>query len=81
MLIKDQITFADFEKVDMRVGKVLKVEDFPEAQKRAYKLSADIGGPFTSEVLTLGVSDDTEDPSNWIVITPFKEGEEGGQIR
>jgi len=37
------ISFGDFLKVDMRVGKVIIVEDFPEAQKLAYKLTIDFG--------------------------------------
>lgn len=42
-MIKAQIEFADFERVDIRVGRVLKVEDFPEAKKPAYKLTIDLG--------------------------------------
>lgn len=94
-MIKAQITYEDFDKVDIRVGRVVKVEDFPEARKPLYKITADFGneigtkqsavgathlykkgdlegrlvlglinmppkqiGPFTSEFLTLGVSDD-----------------------
>jgi tRNA-binding protein len=37
------ITFDDFKKVDMRVGKVLEVEDFSEAKKPSYKLKIDFG--------------------------------------
>jgi tRNA-binding protein len=37
------IEFDDFLKVDMRVGRVVAVEDFPEARKPAYKLTIDFG--------------------------------------
>ncbi len=37
------ITWQDFEKVDMRVGTVVKVEDFPEARNPSYKLTIDFG--------------------------------------
>lgn len=38
-----QITYGDFEKVEIRVGKVIKVEEFPKARKPAYKLWIDFG--------------------------------------
>jgi tRNA-binding protein len=38
-----QITYDDFEKVEIRAGKVIKVEDFPQARKPAYKLWIDFG--------------------------------------
>ena len=38
-----EITWDDFAKVDMRVGRVLEVEDFPEARKPAWKLRIDFG--------------------------------------
>lgn len=89
-----QITWQDFEKVELRVGTIIQVSDFPEAKKPAYKLKIDFGehlgikessaqitvnyikndlvgkqvvcvvnfpskkiGPFVSQVLTTGFSD------------------------
>lgn len=88
------IDFGQFLAVDMRVGRVVAVEDFPEARKPAWKLVIDFGpeigtrrssaqitnypreelegrlvvgvvnfpprriGPFSSEVLVLGASDE-----------------------
>lgn len=37
------IDFEQFEAVDMRVGRVIGVEDFPEARKPAWKLTIDFG--------------------------------------
>lgn len=39
----EHIEWSDFEKVDLRVGKIVEVEDFPEARKPAYKLKVDFG--------------------------------------
>ena len=90
----ETIDFDQFLAVDMRVGRILAVDDFPEARKPAWKLTIDFGpevgikrssaqitsyareqlegrlvvavvnfpprqiGPFMSEVLCLGASDD-----------------------
>lgn len=113
-MIKPQISFEDFEKVDIRVGKVVKVEDFPQARKPLYKITVDFGeevgikhsavgathryskeqlegkqvlglvnmlpkkiGPFFSEFLTLGVSDEE---GKCILIGPDSEAPLGSQL-
>lgn len=38
-----QITYDDFEKIDIRVGKIIEVKDFPKARRPAYKLLIDFG--------------------------------------
>src|SRR5690606_5264046 len=38
-----QISWTDFEKVEMRVGTILEMKDFPEARRPAYQLSIDFG--------------------------------------
>ncbi len=37
------ITYADFDKVDIRVGRITRAEPFPEARKPAYRLWVDFG--------------------------------------
>ncbi|MCD6230028.1 MAG: tRNA-binding protein [Candidatus Diapherotrites archaeon] len=39
----DCISFDDFLKVDIRVGKIISVNDFPQARKPAYRLEIDFG--------------------------------------
>ena len=107
------ITYSDFQKVEMRVGKILSCEPFPEARKPAYKLTIDFGefgtkkssaqvtdlysiqdligrlvvcvtnfppkqiGPFISEVLTLGVSDEK---SRVILLKPDSDAPLGSLV-
>lgn len=103
----DTISFDDFLKVDIRAGKVVDAQPFPEARKPAVKLWIDFGpeigtkktsaqitelyaiedlkgrmvmavvnfpprqiGPFMSEVLTLGVADET---GAVVLLAPDKE--------
>ena len=111
-------TYEDFTKLDIRVGKVVDVQDFPEAHAPAYKLKIDFGntlgvktssaqlvknqtkedllgkqvacvvnfpekqiGPFVSQVLTLGSDDGTDEPSNWVILSPFKEVPLGSKVK
>lgn|SRR5579875_89403 len=59
--MQPQITFEDFLKVDIRVGKILEVSEFPEARKPAYKLKIDFGAEIgvkrTSAQLTVRYTD------------------------
>lgn len=38
------LSYAEFERVDVRVGRIVQVEDFPAARKPAYRLRIDFGG-------------------------------------
>ncbi|HXM39412.1 MAG TPA: tRNA-binding protein [Gemmatimonadales bacterium] len=38
-----QISYDDFAKIDIRVGRIVQAEDFPQARKPAYKLRIDFG--------------------------------------
>ena len=38
-----QISYDDFEKVDIRVGRIVQADEFPQARKPAYKLRIDFG--------------------------------------
>ncbi len=39
----ETITYDDFAKVDIRVGRIVQADDFPKARKPAYKLRIDFG--------------------------------------
>ena len=41
--MSDSISFEDFTKVDIRIGTIIDVKDFPKANKPAYQLSIDFG--------------------------------------
>jgi len=37
------ITFEDFQKIDIRVGKIIEIDDFPEARNPSFKIKVDFG--------------------------------------
>ncbi len=41
--MSDTITWQDFEKVELRAGTIIEVNDFPKARKPSYKLLIDLG--------------------------------------
>jgi len=41
--VSEQVTFDDFARIDLRVGRIVAVEDFPEARRPAWKLVVDFG--------------------------------------
>ena len=43
MMIKPEISWQDFEKIDIRSGTIISVSDFPEARNPSYKLEIDFG--------------------------------------
>lgn len=107
-------TIEDFEALDIRIGEITAVADFPEAHKPAYQLTIDFGeaigvkhssaqitdhytkedlkarqvlavvnfpprkiGPFTSEVLVLGVPDKN---GKVVLIEPAQSVPLGGRL-
>ena len=43
--MSDDLGWDEFMRVDMRVGRIVEVEDFPEARRPAWKLRVDFGEP------------------------------------
>ncbi|WP_293873334.1 tRNA-binding protein [Flavobacterium sp.] len=41
--MEQNLSWSDFEKLEMRIGTILTVNDFPEARKPAFKLTIDFG--------------------------------------
>lgn len=41
--MENHLTWSEFEKVEMRIGTIVEVNDFPEARKPAYQLHIDFG--------------------------------------
>ncbi|MEP2783569.1 MAG: tRNA-binding protein [Pseudoruegeria sp.] len=40
---KDQIVYDDFAKIEMRLGKIVEIKDFPRAHNPSYKICVDFG--------------------------------------
>jgi tRNA-binding protein len=78
-------TWDEFERLDLRVGVITEVEDFPEARDPAYKLTIDFGGSigikriagFSSEVLVLGAYSAEH---GVVLLRPDREVEPGSAI-
>ena len=64
------ISYPDFQKVEMRVGRIVAANPFPEARKPQI-------GPFMSDVLTLGVADND---GAVILLAPDSEVPLGGKV-
>ena len=69
------IQITDFQKVDIRVGKIIAVEDFPK--QKILNFPPRQIGPAKSEVLTLGVPDEN---NQCILVVPEKETPLGGKL-
>jgi tRNA-binding protein len=42
-MVKDTITFEDFQKIDIRIGTIIEIKDFQKARIPAYQLKVDFG--------------------------------------
>ena len=57
------ISYDDFQRVDIRVGRVIHVEDIPEARKPAYKLTIDFGPDIGIKKSSAQITDNYEKES------------------
>ncbi|MBN2908262.1 tRNA-binding protein [Polycladomyces sp. WAk] len=69
------VTYADFERIEMRVGRIVRAESFPEARKPAYRLWIDFGEPLgvkkSSAQITKLYETDTLVGTQVIAVTNF----------
>lgn len=60
------IEFDDFDRVDMRVGRVLSADPFPEARKPSYKLRIDFGPDLGERVSSAQLTVTYPDPASLV---------------
>ena len=52
-----EISWNDFQKIELRTGTILEVEEFPEARQPAWKLTVDFGGEIGSRRASAQITD------------------------